>query len=164
MNRGLCFVTGSALILGMLWGCLGASQTHSFDFMPAETRMEHQDVLVRAMLTGIVSRPGAPDGGSPYTLTMVVSSISGFYRSADISALVLEDARGNRVPLPREAKKMHAAFVETGPDYVATFSVPGLPLAYSAHRLVFNLAVTTHANSCIRKTVSLALHPVPAVP
>ena len=155
----------AALILFILWvGCIGNQTKKYYDFAGDQIVFDQKDMVVSARLIGTPS-PNEKEGGngviirkSPYTLSFLVTSRTGYYRDAKVSNIWITSEKNEHL-VSGTLAPASANFSESPAGYEAGVSFSRLVLPSERINLTADLEIMTLSNSIIRQKISFALEP-----
>jgi hypothetical protein len=153
------------LILFLLWaGCLGHQTKKYYDFSEAQIAFDQKDMVVSARIVGTLSpdekegTKGAVIRKSPYALSFLVTSRTGYYKDAKISNVSIT-GENNEPLVSRPPAPASVNFSEGQAGYEARVFFPRLVLPPERINLTADLEILTQSNSIIRQKLSFALEP-----
>jgi hypothetical protein len=153
------------LILFLLWvGCLGQQTKKYYDFSEAQIAFDQKDMAVSARIVGTPSsdekegREGVIIRKSPYTLSFLVTSRTGYYRDAKVSNIWITGEKNEHL-VSGTLAPAGANFSESQAGYEARVFFPRLVLPSERVNLTADLEIMTQSNSIIRQKISFELAP-----
>lgn len=162
--KPICFCLALLFLFLTFLGCLSNRITKAYDFSGAQLIIDQKDLVVTATLIG-ASKPAEPPGDpnvtirkSPYTLSFLLSSSTGYYREARVYGVWITDEK-NRNLLLHTPEPVVGKFTETPAGNLASMQVKNLDLPFEKIFLTAELDVMTKANSIIKQTVQFAFDP-----
>jgi hypothetical protein len=145
-------------------GCFNNCITKAYDFSGAQLNVDQKDLVISAILLGTAT-PGGNEGGmmvtirsSPYSLSFILTSNTGYYREARVSNLMMINDQKKTV-LPKLAETASANFSETPGGNIARVSFSDLSLPYEKLFLTADVEIMTKANSIIRLPIQFSFEP-----
>jgi hypothetical protein len=151
----LCFATV---------GCFSNRITKGYDFSGAQLVVDQKDLAITAALIGTATS-AVKEGGlevtirkSPYTLSVIVTSNTGYYREARVSGVYMMN-ENNKNLLPSLLAPAAGKFSETPAGNIAQVSFKNLELPFEKIFLTADLEIMTKANSIIKQTIQFSFEP-----
>jgi hypothetical protein len=155
----------AVFILFLVWvGCFGQQTMKYYDFAGAQIVFDQKDMVVSARLTGTPSSNEKESGNgaiirkSPYTLSFLVTSKTGFYRDAKVSNIIISNEQNDHL-LSGTLEPANASFSESKAGYEARVFFSRLALPSERVNLTADLEIMTQSNSIIRQKLSFVLEP-----